>query len=71
MFWLDESEPEYDACRFDNYRYHRGSNTSIGNAYPVEYSRTLYEGMKKEGQKDIVNLVRCAWADSQKYGALV
>ncbi len=27
--------------------------------------------MKQEGENDIVNLVRCAWAGSQRYGALV
>ena len=27
--------------------------------------------MKAEGQENIVNLLRCAWAGSQKYGALV
>ena len=27
--------------------------------------------MKLEGQEDIVNLIRCAWAGSQRYGALV
>lgn len=27
--------------------------------------------MEKEGQENIVNLVRCAWEGSQKYGALV
>jgi alpha-D-xyloside xylohydrolase len=56
---------------FDNYRYWRGTNLSIGNIYPVEYSRAFYEGMEAAGQKDIVNLVRCAWAGSQKFGALV
>lgn len=30
-----------------------------------------YEGMEKEGQENILNLLRCAWAGSQKYGALV
>ena len=35
------------------------------------YSRLFYDGMKAEGQQDIVNLVRCAWAGSQRYGALV
>ncbi len=30
-----------------------------------------YEGMEKEGQKNILNLLRCAWAGSQKYGTLV
>ncbi len=71
VFWLDEAEPEYTAYDFDNYRYHRGTNLQIGNTYPVEYAKTFYEGMEKEGQTNIVNLLRCAWAGSQKYGALV
>ena len=70
-FWLDEAEPEYTAYDFDNYRYHRGTNLQIGNTYPVDYAKTFYEGMEKEGQQNIVNLLRCAWAGSQKYGALV
>ncbi len=71
VFWLDEAEPEYTAYDFDNYRYHRGTNLQIGNIYPVEYARTFYEGMEREGQTNIVNLLRCAWAGSQIYGALV
>lgn len=71
VFWLDEAEPEYNAYDFDNYRYHLGSNLSIGNIYPVEYARAFYEGMTQAGQKNVVNLLRCAWAGSQRYGALV
>ena len=71
VFWLDEAEPEYNAYDFDNYRYYRGTNLEVGNIYPVEYARTFYEGMEKEGQENIVNLIRCAWAGSQRYGALV
>ncbi|KAL1796542.1 hypothetical protein ACET3X_005082 [Alternaria dauci] len=71
VFWLDEAEPEYRHYDFDLYRYHLGPNVAIGNIYPREYSRAFYEGMEKEGQKNIVNLVRCAWAGSQRYGALV
>ncbi|KAF2848495.1 glycoside hydrolase family 31 protein [Plenodomus tracheiphilus IPT5] len=71
VFWLDEAEPEYSVYDFENYRYHLGPNVAIGNIYPVEYSRAFYEGMVAEGQENIVNLVRCAWAGSQKYGALV
>ena len=71
VFWLDEAEPEYTVYDFDNYRYFLGSNLSKGNIYPREYSRAFYEGMQSEGQTNIVNLVRCAWAGSQKYGALV
>lgn len=71
IFWLDEAEPEYDVYDFENYRYALGPNAQIGNIYPQHYSKTFYEGMKAEGQENIVNLVRCAWAGSQRYGALV
>ncbi|WP_099205548.1 glycoside hydrolase family 31 protein [Scatolibacter rhodanostii] len=71
VFWLDEAEPEYSFYDFDNYRYHLGPNVQIGNIYPKCYAQTFYEGMEQEGQKNILNLLRCAWAGSQKYGALV
>ena len=71
IFWLDEAEPEFGVYDFENYRYHMGPNVQVGNIYPQMYSRTFYEGMEKQGQKNIVNLVRCAWAGSQRYGALV
>jgi alpha-D-xyloside xylohydrolase len=71
IFWLDEAEPEYSVYDFENYRYHLGPNLSIGNIFPVQYARAFYEGMEASGQKNIVNLLRCAWAGSQKYGALV
>ncbi|KAL2871434.1 glycoside hydrolase family 31 protein [Aspergillus lucknowensis] len=71
VFWLDEAEPEYNVYDFDNYRYYLGPNTAVGNIYPVEYARTFYEGMAAQGQENIVNLLRCAWAGSQRYGALV
>ena len=71
VFWLDEAEPEYTAYDFDNYRYYLGNDLQIGNVFPVEYAKGFYEGMEAEGQKNIVNLLRCAWAGSQKYGALV
>lgn len=71
VFWLDEAEPEYSVYDFDNYRYYLGPNVQIGNSYPAFYAKTFYDGMTKEGQKDVINLLRCAWAGSQKYGALV
>jgi alpha-D-xyloside xylohydrolase len=71
IFWLDEAEPEYGVYDFDNYRYHMGPNVQIGNIYPQQFSKTFYEGMEQSGQEKIINLVRCAWAGSQRYGALV
>lgn len=70
-FWLDEAEPEFTNYDFDNYRYHAGPVAQVGNIYPREYARLFYEGQQNEGQKDIVNLIRCAWVGSQRYGALV
>ena len=71
VFWLDEAEPEYKKYDYDNLRYQIGSVLQVGNVYPVEYAKTFYEGMKSEGQERVLNLLRCAWAGSQKYGALV
>ena len=71
VFWLDEAEPEYSGYDFDNYRYYQGTNAQIGNIYPQAYARTFYEGQTEAGQENVVNLLRCAWAGSQRYGALV
>jgi alpha-D-xyloside xylohydrolase len=70
LFWLDEAEPEYGVYDFDNYRYHIGPNVEVGNVYPQAFSRMVYEGQRAAGQDQAVNLVRCAWAGSQRYGAL-
>lgn len=70
LFWLDEAEPEYTAADFENYRYYAGNALSCGNVYPVMYAKTFFEGMKESGIENPVNLIRCAWAGSQKYGAL-
>lgn len=70
-FWLDEAEPEYRVYDFENYRYFLGPNVQVGNLYPLMYARTFCDGMRAAGQKNIINLLRCAWAGSQRYGALV
>lgn len=70
-FWLDEAEPEYSVYNFDNWNYFTGSNLEVGNIYPREYARGFWEGMSGEGQENVVNLLRCAWAGSQRFGALV
>ena len=71
MFWLDEAEPEYSAYDFDNYRYYSGAALKVGNSYPKLHAKAFYDGMKAQGQTDIVNLLRCAWVGSQKYATLV
>lgn len=71
IFWLDEAEPEYSQYHFDNYRYHIGTAAQVSNIYPAMYAKTFFDGMTEAGQENILNLIRCAWAGSQRYGALV
>lgn len=69
-FWLDEAEPEYGPYDFDNYRYYEGPALMCTNIYPAMYAKGFYDGLKAEGETEILSLVRCAWAGSQKYGVL-
>lgn len=69
-FWLDEAEPEYGPYDFDNYRYYAGTALQCTNTYPVGYAKGFYDGLKAEGEEEILSLVRCAWAGSQKYAVL-
>lgn len=69
-FWLDNSEPDYGVYDFENYRYCDGPALELSNMYPQMYSRVFYDEMSKLG-KPVVNLLRCAWAGSQKYGNVV
>ena len=70
-FWLDNSEPDYGVYDFENFRYCDGAALEISNIYPQMYSRTFYDKMKDQRDKKVVNLLRCAWAGSQKYGNVV
>lgn len=71
LFWLDEAEPEYGPYDFDLYRYYQGPALQCTNVYPLMYAKGYYDGMTAEGQEGVCNLVRAAWAGSQKYGALI
>lgn len=71
-FWLDEAEPDFMGhYDYDNFRYHKGPAMKVSNIYPFEYAKNFYEGMKNEGQDNIINLIRCVWAGSQRYGTLL
>jgi len=70
-FWLDNSEPDLGVYDFENYRYQAGPALSCSCMYPQWYSRAFFDGMKAEGVKDVVNLLRCGWAGSQKYGNVI
>ena len=70
-FWLDNSEPDFGVYDFEHYRYCEGPALSISNLYPQMFSRAFYDEMKDAGRGPVVNLLRCAWAGSQKYGNVV
>ena len=71
LFWLDEAEPEYTVYDYENYRYYLGTDLEVGNTYPLYYAKAYYDGMKAAGMENPMNLLRCAWVGSAKYGALV
>ncbi|MDO5540683.1 MAG: glycoside hydrolase family 31 protein [Eubacteriales bacterium] len=71
LFWLDECEPEVTRYEYENYRFWLGTHKETGNIYPREVSKMVYEGRAAQGETEIVSLTRCAWAGSQRYGALV
>lgn len=81
MFWLDMAEPEITIDRlgydnispydYDNLRYHLGNGLEVSNIYPFYYAKCFHDGLKAEGEKEIVNLVRCAWIGSQRLGVVV
>lgn len=66
-FWLDNSEPDLCAYDFEHYRYCDGPALRLSNLYPQWYSRAFYDPMARLGTQP-VNLLRCGWAGSQKYG---
>ncbi|MBQ9120083.1 MAG: glycoside hydrolase family 31 protein [Lachnospiraceae bacterium] len=70
LFWLDEAEPEYGPYDFDVFRYHAGPALQCTNIYPKMYAKGFYDGLKSVGEGDVMSLVRCAWAGSQRYGVL-
>ena len=70
-FWLDNSEPDYGVYDFENYRYCEGSALSCSNMYPQWFSRAFFDPMSKQDRGPVVNLLRCGWAGSQKYGNVI
>ena len=70
LFWLDSAEPIYNNDHIDNLRYYNGPALQVSNMYPLNFAKAFYEGLEKEGEKDIMCLIRCAWAGSQRFGTL-
>ncbi len=71
IFWLDVGEPELIPDDPDNLRYHLGNGLAVTNIYPMMHARAFYEGLRSEGEEEILTYNRSAWAGSQRYGAAV
>jgi len=71
MFWLDEAEPEIDPLDYENVRYLKGNGLEMSSIYPYNFAQALYEGQKAAGQTDIINLIRCGWIGSQRFGTVL
>src|SRR5262249_47648142 len=68
-WWLDACEPELKPGTPENLLYHAGPGSEVTNLYPREHARAFHEGMRAEGERDVVLLCRSAWAGSQRFGA--
>ncbi len=71
LFWLDETEPDVRPADTHNMRYHIGNGAKVSSLYPLFEEKAFYEGMKEAGEELPINLSRCAWAGSQRYGACI
>ncbi len=70
-WWLDACEPELRPEQPENLRYHIGPGAEVTNIYPMLHAKGFYDGMRAEGEEEILSLCRSAWAGSQRYGVLV
>jgi alpha-D-xyloside xylohydrolase len=71
LFWLDTSEPEIIPLEQDNTRYHLGNGLEVAGLYPLCHSQAFYDGLKAEGETEVLTLGRSAWVGSQRFGAAV
>lgn len=70
-FWLDQAEPEIFPRHYDNLRLYAGNGAQTALLYPFYYQKLFYDGLKREGEEEIISLTRCAYPGSQRVGALV
>ena len=69
VWWLDACEPEIRPRDPENLRFHIGNGLAVMNIYPLLHERAFYEGMRAEGEEEIITLCRSGWAGSQRYAA--
>lgn len=69
-FWLDEAEPEVHPQNPSNLHYYLGNGAQTAQLYPFYYSKLFYDGLKSEGEEDIILLTRACYPGSQRFGSL-
>lgn len=70
-FWLDEAEPGMVPNHYDNIRCCRGNFEEFALLYPYHYAQMFYEGLKAQGETEIISLARAGYTGVQRYGALL
>jgi alpha-D-xyloside xylohydrolase len=71
MWWLDCDEPELQHYEFENAQYWAGNGEEVSILYPNLHAKAFHEGMKEEGESDVVLLSRAGWAGIQRYGTVL
>ena len=70
-FWLDGAEPEVHPQQFANLKFYAGNGAQTALLYPYYYNKIFYDGLRSEGETDIISLTRAAYIGSQRVGACV
>ncbi len=70
-FWLDEAEPGIIPNHYDNIRCIRGNFQEFALLYPYYYLQMFYEGLKSQGESEIISLARAGYTGCQRFGALL
>lgn len=71
LFWADQAEPEMTYYNHDEYLMYVGSLEKHGNQYPYHYVRAVQPSEEEHSNQQAPVLIRSAWFNSQKHGALV
>jgi len=71
MWWLDCDEPEFQHYEFENVQYFAGNGEEVSSLYPNLHAKAFHDGMKQEGETDVVLLSRAGWAGIQRYGTVL
>lgn len=71
LFWLDNDEPDVNPWNPQNLRFYLGNGVEVANIYPLLHQKAFYDGMRAEGETEIVTLSRSGWAGSQRFSSAI